>query len=743
MKSINRIIAVLVIIVFALIVFPTLSAPSDTKGIVSASDNQTPSDTNSVRPSTVTGVDEPADPPLKRDSGSITISKSGNDQQQFAAIAEDNMSVNSSELTTFAEVGTVSESRAEIILPAQNISAVQELDWVEQVQKQRFGTVPDSYSSNVENISSIEADQLHKDGINGENVKIGFIGYGPYVSDVPYEEQVVDTRNFKYDRPIYYQREPYHDTAALEQVSEMAPQSEFYISAIRTQTDFNRAIEYMIESNVDVILTEVTFPVAPGDGTGDVAQKVDQATEAGITVVSPAGNGRAGHYEDNFYNPDDDRLHNFNGEDETNRIGGEGSEVDGQYRFTLIWSDFDSAVQSDYDLYIYNERTEEYVASSNEIDYYPRTPAEIVIYQTDGYEPISLVISHRSGDSIDDVEILAGNRYGYNPLEYHVPEGSIVPPATAQSAVGVAAYNTPNQNLAIYSNQGPIGARSGITVTGYSHLSSDYYAYGFGGTSGAAPYVAGTVGLMNGVSNDISPQQTKSTIRSTAEHLPQPPQRAGGGLIDAPAAVKAVSSSEPSNFDIEIDSTNAPILSGGRLEVTVTVTNTGDQSATKDVELSLPVGNGANKSDSTNLTLVGGESQDTTLSVNTSDGNSGSHTVEVSTPDDSATQQIMINEQNGTVAITNVVLEPTKISGESESEHNLSIEVQNLSADGSDDNFEVVFPNDVVVENYDYDNTDVSSITQENERTLVFSVDPRGGGTVQKVISINVTLTAR
>ena len=112
MKLINRVIVVSVIIVFALVVFPTLTAPSDTGGIVSASDNQTPSDTNSVRTSNVTDVDEPADPPLKVYSDSISISKSGNDQQQFVAIVKDNMSVNSSELTTFAEVGTVSESRA-------------------------------------------------------------------------------------------------------------------------------------------------------------------------------------------------------------------------------------------------------------------------------------------------------------------------------------------------------------------------------------------------------------------------------------------------------------------------------------------------------------------------------------------------------------------------------------------------------------------------------------------------------
>jgi hypothetical protein len=533
-----------VVILFSLTVFPAISMPLDGGSVVSASDEQGSLSTNSVRPSNVTSTVEPPDPTVEEARRLSSVTKDRNEQQQFVAIAKENASINTSELSTFAEVGTITTSRAEIILPSQNISAVQDLDWVKRVQKQRLGDVPNSYAANVQNISSIEAEQLHQNGINGDNVKIGIIGGGPYISNVPYEEQIVDTRNFKESSSLPDEN-PEHDTAALEQVSEMAPQSDLYVTAIRSQTDFGRAVEYLINKNVDVILTEVTYNVAPGDGTGYVAQKVNQATSSGVTVVTPAGNGRAGHYEGFFYDSDSDSLHNFDGQDEVNRIGGEGNEVNGEYRFTITWSDFDSNSQSDYDLYIYNERTEEYVASSHTIDYYPQTPAEIVTYETNGYEPISLVIKHRAGDSADNVEIHGGNDYGSNPLEYNVPEGSIVPPATAQSAVSVGAYNTPDEQIATYSNQGPIGTRSGITVTGYSHLSSEYYEHGYGGTSGAAPYVAGTVALLHGTADELSPQKTKQTIRKTADHLPEPPNRVGAGLIDASAAVSSTKHGEP------------------------------------------------------------------------------------------------------------------------------------------------------------------------------------------------------
>lgn len=742
MKLSYRLAIASVVILFSLTVFPSIPMPLDTGGVVSASDEQVSLSTNSVRPSNVTSSVEPADPP-ERVRGLSPVTKDRNEQQQSVVIAKENVSINTSELSTFAEVGTITTSRAEIILPSQNISAVQDLDWVKRVQKQRFGNAPNSYAVNVQNISSIEAEQLHENGINGDNVKIGFIGYGPYISNVPYEEQVVNTRNFKQDASLPYQAEPKHDTAALEQVSEMAPQSDFYITAIRSQTDFGKAVEYLTNKNVDVILTEVTYNVAPGDGTGYVAQKVNQATSSGVTVVTPAGNGRAGHYEGNFYNPDagTDSFHNFKGEDELNRIGGGGNEVNGEYRFTITWSDFESNFQSNYDLYIYNERTEEYVASSHEINYYPQTSAEIVSYETDGYEPISLVIYHRAGDSADNVEIHGGNSYGYNPLEYNVPEGSIVPPATAQSAVSVGAYNTPNEQVAIYSNQGPIGSRSGITVTGYSHLSSEYYNDGFGGTSGAAPYVAGTVGLMNDKSSNLSPQKTKNTLRETADYLPQPSQRVGGGLVDATAAVGAVSTSQPSNFDIEIDSTNTPIRAGERLEVTATVENTGDKTATKDVELSLPVSNVASRIDSTSLTLDGGESQTTILSVGTSADDNGTPTIEVSTPDDSATQGVIINQQPATVEITNVSFTPKEISGDQVSKHEITVEINNLSADDSEDEFEVVFPEGVEVTSAEYNLREIYDV-ETNNRTLSFSVNPSGGGTINKSYTLrNVSIS--
>lgn len=193
-----------------------------------------------------------------------------------------------------------------------------------------------------------------------------------------------------------------------------------------------------------------------------------------------------------------------------------------------------------------------------------------------------------------------------------------------------------------------------------------------------------------------------------------------------------------SNFDVSIQSTNAPITAGETLEVTATVTNTGDEigGAAERIKLTVPtVG-----SNSTNLILANGESQDTTLSLDTSKGDGGNLTIEISSLNDSATQEVMINEQSGAVEITNVSFTPTKISGDPVSEHDITVEISNLSADGSDDEFEVVFPEGIEVTGAEYNLREVHDV-ETNNRTLSFSVNPLGGGTTNESYTLsNVTI---
>ena len=196
-----------------------------------------------------------------------------------------------------------------------------------------------------------------------------------------------------------------------------------------------------------------------------------------------------------------------------------------------------------------------------------------------------------------------------------------------------------------------------------------------------------------------------------------------------------------SSFNVEITSTNSPVVAGDSLNVTATVENTGDSLRTKDIELDVPgIGN-----DSTSLTLAGGESQDTTLSVSTSEGDNGTPTIELSTPDDSTTRSIIINEQSAAVELTNVSIDPGTVAQDSISTHNLSFDALHVSADDEPDEFTITIPESVSVEAvntvvYEYQSGDGGGIVLDataNSNEITFQVNPD-----ETVESIDLSITA-
>lgn len=92
------------------------------------------------------------------------------------------------------------------------------------------------------------------------------------------------------------------------------------------------------------------------------------------------------------------------------------------------------------------------------------------------------------------------------------------------------------------------------------------------------------------------------------------------------------------NFDVAIESTNAPIQAGETLTVTAGITNTGDGSGDQSITLDA----GALGSTSTQVSLAPGESTSEQLSVTTNTGDAGDHTVTVSSADDSDSTSVTV-----------------------------------------------------------------------------------------------------
>jgi hypothetical protein len=95
------------------------------------------------------------------------------------------------------------------------------------------------------------------------------------------------------------------------------------------------------------------------------------------------------------------------------------------------------------------------------------------------------------------------------------------------------------------------------------------------------------------------------------------------------------------------------------------------------------------------------------------------------------------------VNLSNVHLAPQSVYSDSQSMHQLTFEAQNISADGSEDEFEITFPDNVELDSFsDVEIDEKSSGVNKTDNTLEFSVNPTGSGSTKISGKLNVTLSA-
>ena len=112
-------------------------------------------------------------------------------------------------------------------------------------------------------------------------------------------------------------------------------------------------------------------------------------------------------------------------------------------------------------------------------------------------------------------------------------------PASAEGVVAVGAYD--DGSVAAFSSRGPLAdGRPGVDLVAPDGVRVDGVETG-GGTSFAAPYVAGTIALLKSAYPDRSVEEIEGIVRSTAVDVgPAGTDPASGhGLVDARAALAA------------------------------------------------------------------------------------------------------------------------------------------------------------------------------------------------------------
>ena len=103
------------------------------------------------------------------------------------------------------------------------------------------------------------------------------------------------------------------------------------------------------------------------------------------------------------------------------------------------------------------------------------------------------------------------------------------------------------------------------------------------------------------------------------------------------------------------------------------------------------------------------------------------------------------SDQSGSaqVQLSSVTLTPQSVDSASESTHQLTFRAQNVSADGSEDEFDITFPDKV--ELVSYSNVEIDEKSKGVDmiaNTLEFSVNPTGGGSTQISGELNATVSA-
>ena len=525
-----------------------------------------------------TGPDAQA-PPLNETTtdSSVTTASTTPPRVTYVVHTTSTEAIDTDRLAAYGTVGVQTGRYVEVQTAPNNRSAIETIPWVDSV---RPAVRPDQQDvPGSSNGTSLGVEQAHSAGITGEGITVGVIDSGFDASNPEIASNVVETRSFTASS-----NDPAHGTSVAEIVTRTAPDSDLYLASISNDVQTVRAIEYLIEQDVDVIVMSGGFAGYDDDGDNLFTDVVSRAQAEGILFVTSAGNYAQTHWEGDFRTTDSDAIHEWTADGgEQNCIPNCQSPFSGTVGIYLKWTD--TGQPSEYGIGLYNPETERYVATAMSVRS-TGTNDYVYLQATLEQQPVDLVVSHTGGTADDEIEVLVTD--GASSIEERVPESSTVAPADVPAAFTVAAYDVGTRDIAAYSSRGPTDdGRLGIDAAGYTNIYVNNGLYGqqpfvFTGTSAAAPYAAGVAALTTAASGAVPALEVADTLRSSSDDILDPGSDpvSGAGVINATAAANVTDApSDPGTLALTV--TPATITANESTAVTVAVT---DADSTDPVE---------------------------------------------------------------------------------------------------------------------------------------------------------------
>ncbi len=397
--------------------------------------------------------------------------------------------------------------------------------------------IPFAGNYTTEALADINVQSWHDAGVRGQGIRIGVVdvGFVNYRSLLGVELPAsVVVRNFvdgETDNQV--DSGSSHGTACCEVVHDLAPEASLFLAKISTSIDLEEAVDWLRNTcRVDIITTSLGwYNLTPGDGTGILADLVQEARNAGILWTTAAGNDRLRHWGGLFNDPDNDRIHDFSEELNVNYFGDDSGayQIEAGHTYTIYmrWSDWGPVVDQDYDIYVYRWTDGEWKVITSSINLQDgtagQTPTEAARFTTSGESTAyGFIIYNSSASENVNFEVFVPNAPRLTVMD---ASRSLANLADSPAAVTVGAIDVGDYREEVYSAEGPTNGPGGSLTGGYDKpdlasyanvSSASYGPGGFSGTSAATPHVAGAAALILVEHPDYTPGQLRNALISQA-----------------------------------------------------------------------------------------------------------------------------------------------------------------------------------------------------------------------------------
>lgn len=360
-------------------------------------------------------------------------------------------------------------------------------------------------------VDTIGAGSFHARNVTGRNVTVGIIDSDFRVSHPDIAGNVGAFRSFSRGGDWR------HGTAVASVVADTAPGARLHLAAVGSTTttdEYRRAVEWLKGNGADVIVDAGSYYGQPGDGSGEIASIAANASNDTVFVTS-VGNHAKRYWRGNHSGPG---YVTFEAGDVQGNWLADGEAFSGPVDVSLRWEQDRANV--DYDLVLMRDRPGQDAVVERATGHDGRPYEYLHADVPEGRYYVAV----RTGDATPNatrLELFANRDLAYRS------SGGRTAPATAEGVLSVGASR--NGSVRPFSAHDPdLVAPDTVDVRGISVE---------GGTSFAAPYVAGVAALVLQENPEISPRDVRALLRMTATDIEEPgvDSLSGRGRLNAAA----------------------------------------------------------------------------------------------------------------------------------------------------------------------------------------------------------------